>query len=436
MFYDCSSLISLNLSSFKTSLVEEMNSLFQNCINLISLDISNFDTSKVSKIISMFNKCSSLTSLNLSNFNTSLVNNMDSMFFGCSNLTSLDLSNFNFEKIYRITNMFEGCINLEYINFSNFDDRNIDSFYETFKGVVDNLVYCVNNSSNNQRLRDELSLIKCSINDCSIDWKKNKKKIIPDKNMCINDCTLDEIYKYEYKGICYDRCPKGTNSNKENGFLCELIVNECFAKYPFIIVKNKTCEEECHSEDFFNDICSINTINNKSQSDAKSILISTIIKEIEDGTLNKLLSGVIFEEKNDIIKINNDVLYQLTSSFNQKNNEYENITTINLGECETILKDNYNIQLSDSLIIFKIEQYIEDLYIPLIEYEIFNPITNEKLNLDCCKNEIIELNIPIIINEINLFIHDPYNNYYNDICYSNTTEIGIDITLYDRTKRI
>ena len=432
MFYGCSSLTSLNLSGFKTSLVGEMISLFQNCNNLISIDISSFDTSKVSEMGYMFYKCSSLTSIDLSNFNTSLVNYMDSMFFGCSNLTSLDLSNFNSKELYSVANMFEGCINLEYINFSNFDDRNINYFYQAFKGVVDNLVYCVNNSSYNQKLRYELSLIKCSINDCSIDWKKNKRKIIPDKYMCINDCTLDDIYKYEYKDICYERCPKGTNSNKENGFLCELIVNECFAKYPYIIVKNNTCEEECHSEDFFNDICSINTINNKSQSDAKSILISTIIKEIEDGTLNKLLSGVIFKEKNDIIKISNDVLYQLTSSFNQKNNEYENITSINLGEFETILKDNYNIQLSEALIIFKIEQFIEDLYIPLIEYEIFNPITNEKFNLDYYKNESIELNIPVIINEINLFIHDPYNNYYNDICNINTTEIGIDITLYDR----
>ena len=432
MFYNCSSLTSLKLKGFKTSLVEDMSFLFYNCTNLISIDISSFDTSKVSTMSYMFYKCSSLTSLDLSNFNTSLVNNMNSMFSGCSNLTSLDLSNFNSKELYIVINMFESCINLEYINFYNFDDRNIDSFFETFKGVVDNLVYCVNNSSNNQKLRNELSLKNCSINDCSIDWKKNKKKIISDKNMCINGCTLDDIYKFEYKDNCYERCPKGTNSNKENIYLCELTVNECFAKYPFIKLKDKSCEEECSSEDFFNDICSINIFNNRSLNNVKSILISTIINEIEDGTLDKLLLKEIFKEQNDIMKIDNDVLYQITSSFNQNNKEYENITTINLGECENILKDNYNIQLDDTLIIFKTEQYIEDLYIPLIEYEIFNPITNEKLNLDYCKDENIELNIPVIINETNLTMHDPYNSYYNDICNTNTTEVGIDITLYDR----
>ena len=38
----------------------------------------------------MFYNCSSLTSLNLSNFNTNNVNNMSGMFSCCSSLTSLN----------------------------------------------------------------------------------------------------------------------------------------------------------------------------------------------------------------------------------------------------------------------------------------------------------------------------------------------------------
>ncbi len=41
----------------------------------------------------MFYNCSSLTSLNLSNFNTNNVNDMSSMFYNCSNLTSLNSKN-------------------------------------------------------------------------------------------------------------------------------------------------------------------------------------------------------------------------------------------------------------------------------------------------------------------------------------------------------
>ena len=54
----------------------------------------------------MFYDCSSLTSLNLSNFNTNNVTNMDSMFYNCSSLTSLILTNFNTINVINMSNMF------------------------------------------------------------------------------------------------------------------------------------------------------------------------------------------------------------------------------------------------------------------------------------------------------------------------------------------
>ena len=47
MFYDCESLISLDLSNFNTKNVTNMNFMFSNCSLLISLDLSNFNTQKV-----------------------------------------------------------------------------------------------------------------------------------------------------------------------------------------------------------------------------------------------------------------------------------------------------------------------------------------------------------------------------------------------------
>ena len=43
----------------------------------------------------MFKDCSSLTSLNLTSFNTSLIESFDNMFSGCTSLTSLDIRNFS-----------------------------------------------------------------------------------------------------------------------------------------------------------------------------------------------------------------------------------------------------------------------------------------------------------------------------------------------------
>ena len=54
----------------------------------------------------MFYECSSLTSLNLSNFNTNNVNNMSCMFWYCSSLTSFNLSNFNTNNVNDMICMF------------------------------------------------------------------------------------------------------------------------------------------------------------------------------------------------------------------------------------------------------------------------------------------------------------------------------------------
>ena len=62
----------------------------------------------------------------------------------------------------------------------------------------------------------------------------------------------------------------------------------------------------------------------------------------------------------------------------------------------------------------------------------FHPENKSKLNLSFCKNELIKLNIPVIIDEENLFKYNPNSEYYTDKCYPYTTENGTDILLNDR----
>jgi len=70
---------------------------------------------------------------------------------------------------------------------------------------------------------------------------------------------------------------------------------------------------------------------------------------------------------------------------------------VKLGLCENILKEAYNIAQNETLIIFKTEIKIKGILIPLIEYEIFSPITKEKLNLNYCKDKNLYIDIIIII---------------------------------------
>ena len=109
MFYGCSSLASLDLSSFDTSSVTDMVGMFEGCSSLSSLDLSSFDTSGVTDMGGMFYGCSSLASLDLSSFDTSRVTDMVWMFEGCSSLESLDLSSFDTSKVAKFNSIFEKC---------------------------------------------------------------------------------------------------------------------------------------------------------------------------------------------------------------------------------------------------------------------------------------------------------------------------------------
>ena len=160
-------------------------------------------------------------------------------------------------------------------------------------------------------------------------------------------------------------------------------------------------------------------------------MINTINNEILNGTMN--LSLITIEDKNeDLIVYEDNIVFALTTSENQKNKEYKNISKIKLGECENILRNHYNLSDNDSLIIFKIDIYEEKFQIPILLYQIYSPKIKTNLDLNLCKDTKINIIIPVSIDENCLFKYNPSSDYYNDICYTYTTEMGTDITLKDR----
>ena len=132
MFWNCSSLASLDLSHFDTRKVERMNQLFFGCSSLMDLDLSSFNTSKVTKMYAMFYGCSSLESLDLSNFDMSNVTDMSHMFYNCSSLKSLNLSNVNTSNVTDIGQMFNSCSSLESLDLSYFDTSNVTDMNAMF----------------------------------------------------------------------------------------------------------------------------------------------------------------------------------------------------------------------------------------------------------------------------------------------------------------
>ena len=132
MFDNCSSLKELDVSNFNTSNVENMRYMFYNVNKMKKLNLSHFDTGNVRDMEGMFAEMASLESLNLSNFNTGRVVNMRNMFYGATSLQSLDLSNFNTKNVVDMYAMFYHMPSLKTLNVSSFNTENVENMANMF----------------------------------------------------------------------------------------------------------------------------------------------------------------------------------------------------------------------------------------------------------------------------------------------------------------
>ena len=292
---------------------------------------------------------SSLISLNLSNFDMSEVTDIGWMFIGCSSLKSLDLSNFYTDSVTcDVEHLFNECINLEYINLKNAHFKPHDSLFSFT--AKKNVVFC----NEDPRIISKVEGYGCAVINCSENWRQIQKKINLFNNECVDDCSETNNNKYNYKNECHENCPEGTYNNN---YICEDCHPDCRTceKGSEIYTTNcKSCADENKNLYFGN--CYINEY------------IDNII--INDDTnfdyiLDNFLSLYIPENGNGnslAIKKNDEFIYHLTNSQNEiellknKSKNLNKLSIIDLGECETKLKDEYHINETDSLILIKIEK--------------------------------------------------------------------------------
>ena len=445
MFAGCTSLTSIDVSNFDTKKVENMLDIFGYCDNLITANVSNFEATKLTMMQGMFYHCYKLKYLELSKFDTSSVSNMQLAFEDCNSLVYIKLNKLKIQGDDIFLNIFKRdssilniCINdaetrnklqssTSDLNL-NFDcahkcfhddieiDLKTNECVENcdggdFKYELNGLCYeiCPSTSyaiKNNDHFCRDKSLeghyyfdnVKNLYKECFKTCKKcseggnelnhkcdecisgftfltdsgkegncykicqnyyyfdetnsylcteektcptNFNKLIKEKNKCIDKCENDDTYKFEFNNTCYEQCPNGTNHTN----------NTCYEIY------EPEVDEDLNIEKF-----------------KKNIFNDQIIKNI-------------LENKEDYIITKDNITFQITSTENQKinNNKTNNISTINLGKCENILREKYNIDESLPLIILKVDYNSPDTLIPIVEYEIYHPINKSKLDLAYCE---------------------------------------------------
>ena len=263
MFSDCSSLTSLDLSGFNTSKVTNMGYMLSNCYSLTNLNLSSFNTSKVTNILQMFSYCESLTSLDLSSFNTSNVTNMYGMFEYCSTLTSLDLSGFNTSNVTNMYGMFSNCQSLTSLDLSGFNTSKVTDMSDMFFNCS-SLTSIDLNSFNTSKVTDMYEMFRgCSSLTSLALSSFNTSKVTRIYNM-FDDCTsinnldistfyldsLEIIVNVSFKSLTTTINYIGTSfysfSNIQSGHITinytsanESVVDQMIASYPNLLIKGK-----------------------------------------------------------------------------------------------------------------------------------------------------------------------------------------------------
>ena len=256
---------------------------------------------------------------------------------------------------------------------------------------------CYKNCSN-YYYDNSTKTLHCTNNlECPIKYNK----FIFNKKECIDKCENDINYKYEYNNECYIECPNGTINNS---FQC---INISIIEETSKVI--------------------ISTNNNINE-----ILNSTVLDNINEKIIISFKNGINFTLDEEINPENyyeikkGQILVKLISTYFFKKNQNINMTTIDLGLCENILKDFYNISYNSSLYLLIFEIIEEGMKINKIEYEVYHILDENNislLNLTLCQNERIEISNYININD-RIDKYNSSNGYYNDLCYPTTSNYG------------
>ena len=232
--------------------------------------------------------------------------------------------------------------------------------------------------------------------------------------------TNDMIENYNF----IEKCSNDTNK-------IESSCSEINYNYKTLNINHST--KECDLISSIKTKCKMVEEEVKSMEETYQIVVNLILNNSMDSLLENLLYG----DKEDI-KISDDKNneYLITSSENLKDNTKQT-NTIDLGECEEVLKKNYNINANDSLIVIKMDKYNENKdSIKQVEYEIFHPLNRSLLNLSLCQNTKINIFYQLSSDKFkNTEKLNQTSAFYNDLCYTNNTnDDGIDMTVKERRK--
>ena len=239
---------------------------------------------------------------------------------------------------------------------------------------------------------------------------------------CHESCNSCNIGPSENSNNCA-QC-KNISYYLENG---NCIINFlCPSEKPLFNIKINKCVEMCSVEEILKRKCIINRDNDDSL-------------EIINKNIRQIIYNLTMNDTIDIIIEGNNIIYQISTTNIVKNNKNNNISSIDFGNCENKIKEEYK---TEYIIIQKSDINYNNMTI--VKYELYDPNNKEEeINLKLCKGDSIQVYTPLDIannyilnyyklNEQGYNILNQNDSFYNDICTQFTSEYNTDMNLFDR----
>ena len=163
------------------------------------------------------------------------------------------------------------------------------------------------------------------------------------------------------------------------------------------------------------------------------------IKELYKDLKNYILND--YDGNTIIINIRNFKI-QISTLDEQKNEDSE-LSNVNLGNCEKVLREKYCKTDEDELVMLKFDITKNEEKSTYVQYEIYESNSKTFLELKECSSSDVIINVPFFLDSYLEFLYerlrisgynlfDANDAFYNDICTVYSTENETDILLYDR----
>ena len=350
------------------------------------------------------------------------------------NLVTIDYNLSNSQDIYATFNGYElidckiGFVykvtEPDFEEFENFPSKK-DTKYGNDKDIFNDnkKIYSGRLSYYNLYLKDQLTK-ECS-DDCLLCYKNTNNNDITNKNCLVYNC--DYTIELSENNQKYKKCLEKAEASKTDK----------------ISEDKKEKETESTYKPTDKPLNAIDCIKEENEDCSHIIVQNDEYQYLEELVENSVLNTTTYHGEKKIFTTKN-VIIQVSKYDDQ---EEEDQSNIDLGNCEQILRIKFNIPEDESLIIIKSDIKSKDSNSIYVQYKVYHPETLEPLELDVCSEEQISISTYVnITSDTKAFCnrsiesgHDLFNkndSFYNDICVTYTTENGTDMSMSDRKNAI